>query len=498
MGIKSFVASTWSGKYGNFISFFPEFVFNFTNHSINSYVLSCVIVFVPYIIISLTILLKVLVKIFKIKKENAFIFISIASFALIPILHATLIYGQPDLFGLALIFLIISLTIGYEFEKKEIDRILILIILTFMLLICRRWYLYWIFAYYVCYFIKIIISNIKDKNKLKGIIKNWSLFVIIALIFFLVTLLPLIKNILISNFGSSYEFYMAGGFKTELLNQLKHLGYVPFIFILVGILYGISNNKYRLITVLNIVGYLLMIFMFTRIQNMEFHHSLILLPIYLYFILLFIIYALSKNKMVSIILLSLLLICLLINFSFGLCLKKDKKVFTDVVLSVKKQKDYKQIGEVSSWLKNNLNKNATGYMITHNNTYNPDKFRNYYMPDLTISKNLPYGSAIIGVHKFPTELFTAKYIITTAPFENTSVEGKYNEVFKQLINMGKFNLIKDFDMKNGYHILIYERIKDVDEIETKLYLNILKEESKKYPKLYQDVIYEYINNELKI
>ena len=41
---------------------------------------------------------------------------------------------------------------------------------------------------------------------------------------------------------------------------------------------------------------------------------------------------------------------------------------------------------------------------------------------ITISNYLPYGSAVISVHKFPTEISRAKYIIITEPFESISVE----------------------------------------------------------------------------
>ena len=55
-GLRYFIGSTWSGEYGSFLTFFPEVIFNFTNHTVNSYLLSCVFIFVPYIIISLAIL----------------------------------------------------------------------------------------------------------------------------------------------------------------------------------------------------------------------------------------------------------------------------------------------------------------------------------------------------------------------------------------------------------------------------------------------------------
>lgn len=491
VGIRKFIMSTWSGKYGNFISFFPEFIFNFTSKTINSYVLSCVVVFIPYLVMSLLLLLKAVVRRFEIKRENTFIGITLIVFLFLPVLHTTFIYGQPDLFGLVFIFLIISLSIDYEFEVIEKDRALLLIILTFMLVICRRWYLYFILVYYICYFIRIIILCCKDRTKLKRVFINWFLFVGIAFIFFFVTLLPLIKNIFISNFGSSYAFYMAGGFKTELVNQLGHLGYIPLLFILIGIVYGFVKKKYRLLTLLSLISYILMIYLFTRIQNMGLHHSLILLPVYLVFICCFVDYELSKSMKFSF-WLFVLLVVFGINFGYGYLLENNKKVFTDVPLRVVDQDNYREIGEVASWLRNNLNKNNTAYMIPHNNNYNPDKFRNYYMPDMTIADNMPYGSAILGVHEFPTELFTARYVLTSNPFLKTSVEEKYNFVFNQLVAMKKFKLIKDFDMKDENHILIYERIKDFDREEAELYLNSLEEESKMYPNLYKDVIDEFI------
>ena len=116
-GIKSFIGITWSGEYGNFLTFFPEFIFNFTNKTINSYVLSCVLIYVPYIVVSFSILLIKIMDLFKVKKQNIIYITSMFSFILFPILHATFIYGQPDIFGITFIFLIIALTINYEFKK---------------------------------------------------------------------------------------------------------------------------------------------------------------------------------------------------------------------------------------------------------------------------------------------------------------------------------------------------------------------------------------------
>ena len=57
--------------------------------------------------------------------------------------------------------------------------------------------------------------------------------------------------------------------------------------------------------------------------------------------------------------------------------------------------------------------------INHNNNifnkYNPDKFRNFYMPDTAVANRLPYGSAILGTHKFPEELLTSTKPFSSVP-----------------------------------------------------------------------------------
>lgn len=486
-GVRSFVGSTWSGEYGNFLSFFPEFIFNFTSKTINAYLLSCVVVFIPYIIVSFGMFIKQLIKLFKIEREKTFFYLSVISLCLFPMLHATFIYGQPDLFGLVFVFLILSLTITYDFKKLDVPRLITLILVTFMLLITRRWYMYFIFSYYVCYAFKLILTNIKDKKSLGIIVKNGVIFVLIMAAFFLITLFPLLKNIIASNFANAYSYYMIGGFPQELINQLGHVGYITFVIMIIGLLYGVINKKYRACTLMFIFEYFITIFMFTRIQNMGLHHSLLLLPAYLYSICMFVLLVI-KSKF----LLVLTILMFIINFMFGV-FYQESKVFTDVKLKVPQQKDYLYIKEVCDWLNDNLDENSRAYMITHNNMYNPDKFRNFYMPDKTISKYLPYGSAILGTHKFPVELFDAKYVITTYPFENVSIENVYNEVFNELVGEGKFKLVKTFDMHNGYSVLIYRRIEKVDYDEVMMYENALEGITKDYSNLYKQVIEVYLN-----
>lgn len=484
-GIRYFIGSTWSGEYGNFLSFIPQIIFQFSSKTVDSYLMSCVLIFTPYIVISLSILLKELIN--KYKLNNNIFNVILPLFILFPVFHGTAIYGQPDYFGLFFVFLIVALTISYDFKKLDYLRLFLILVSTYLLLISRRWYMYWILSYYVCYVLGLIINNIKNKDDLITIIKNGIIYALVCGLIFGVTLFPLFKNILAANMSSSYTFYMSGGFKSEIFYQYRHLGLVISLIVLIGIILGIINKKYRKLTLLGLLQVFIIIFLFTKIQNMGLHHTLTLLPVYLLFITLFIINT-NKNILNKIIILFFIL-----NFIISIN-GSNNILFTDIKISVPYQEDYKEIGEVVSYLKEILDEDNTAYMITHTNKYNPDKLRSYELPDTTIQKYLPYGSAVLGTHKFPIELFTARYIITTTPFESISIEEKYNDVFKELVKEEVFTLNKDFDMHNNYHILIYERVKPVTIEETNKYIEKISKDTKEFKNIYEDIILDYQKN----
>lgn len=486
-GIRSLIGSTWSGEYGNFLSFIVEAPFALTNKNPDSYVTSCIFVFAPYLVVGFSILLKKINEMFNVKNDDIVFIISLATLVFFPMLYATSIYGQPDIFGLFFIFIIMSITFKYDFKKIELNRLLIIFFSTYFLFISRRWYIYWLISYYLFYGIILIISCVKDKKYRKTKIIYIISYLIPCAIIFLVTLFPLLKNIIINDYSSHYIFYAGGGLISEFRNQIAHLGYITLIIMIIGLFVGLMKKEYREMTLLSIVQIFLIIFLFTRIQEMGVHHSLTLVVPYLLLIIIFIIF-LEDNKYKNIVYICMS-IFFIINFSLSI-IGKQNILTSNVSIKVPYQEDYDEIGEVVDYLEEILSSENTAYMITHTNKYNPDKLRNYNMPDDKISKYLPYGSAVIGTHKFPLELFTSKYIITTTPFEYISVEEKYENVFESLKDT-KFEQIKDFDMHNGYHILIYERKEPVDQDEINLYIEALEEESKQFPELYVDILEEY-------
>ena len=49
-------------------------------------------------------------------------------------------------------------------------------------------------------------------------------------------------------------------------------------------------------------------------------------------------------------------------------------------------------------------------------------------------------------------------------------------------------------MNNGYHILVYERVKKVTIEETNMYLQEIREDTKDFSTIYKDIIKNYQKN----
>ena len=64
-------------------------------------------------------------------------------------MHKAAIMGQPDIFGLFFVGMIILLTMDYDFSKKDYLRWIYIAGLTFLTMITRRWYMFWILGYFI-------------------------------------------------------------------------------------------------------------------------------------------------------------------------------------------------------------------------------------------------------------------------------------------------------------------------------------------------------------
>lgn len=520
-GIKYLLLS-FTGDYTNFINIFTEVPFCLTSKTGDAYVLSQLVnIFIPVSVL-LGMLISKMSDILQVKNKRMFFVISFLMSVSFPMLHNASFLGQPDWFGVIFCLVIVILTIDYKFEKFDISLCFVLFAATACLILTRRWYLYFIVGYYFSYAFILVLNMIKvyrigDKATATKSFKNLLIFGISSVFFMCVIFFRIIENVLMFDYAERYAHYSVYGFFSEIIVQSINIGVFILVIIVLGVLNFLLTKKYIGITLTNLFGYILSFSLFHHVQNFGRHQSLLLISYY--FVLLFIGVAVIvdfKNKITRKFGVALCILCLGLSPIFTDSIVSDavtaKLGATDIVMSklgitektgrsVEETIYFKAnrnvIGNVSEWINNNCSDDEFVYIIPHDPIYNPDKFINVNLPERNIANKVSFGFDVNGTHKFPTDIFEAKYILTCEPFAFTKntygLSKRLNNLFLS-IKDEKFVLAKTFDMGDGYTFYAYERVVPVDMEEIECYLIAFDEEDKQFPDMYSEVVEEYIAN----
>ncbi|NLI53880.1 MAG: hypothetical protein GX417_06075 [Clostridiales bacterium] len=488
------IKSIWYQDYSLFISIFLAAPFTFTPETANWFVATCAVAILPMLYWVVAIFIKLVEKMLQPGRREFFFIGGMVLAASFPVIHRALLYGQPDLFGLIFAFLIIALTMQHDFAKTERKRYLLIIVLTIMTCASRRWYMYWLVAYYACYGLAVTMRILRDKRW--DNLKRMILFCLSAAASIAVVLFPMILKVLRTDYAKHYSYYNVGGFPVELTRQARYLGIGILLILLAGFLWAFFRKQTRGFSLLAVADGLFTILLFTRIQNMGIHHTLILVPAYL-LLMLICLAGISRLEKKHVFQLSAAIVLGVSVSNAAVCGATSSANipvwFSKVPLQLPRRNDLEQVKAVNNWLIENCTESEFAYMIPHGYPYNPDVFRSYNLPSWSIISRLPYGSAILGTHYFPSGLLLAKYVLTCEPFCNTSIAEKYNSAFLSEIPQKHFAEITQFDMGNGYTFFVYQRMQPTDREEILFYEDYFAQEDALFPEMFSGVLNEILS-----
>ena len=188
--------------------------------------------------------------------------------------------------------------------------------------------------------------------------------------------------------------------------------------------------------------------LFTRVQNMGSHQTLLLMPGYAVLMLLgaaalaeslgsfrrlkigYWLFTLAFSMSVR---LSPLTTIALPDFLFQYLDTGATAEFVRLDTMTYDRTDLPQIQALARWIDQNCAEGEFAYMIPHSMTYCPDTFKNASLPERPLEDKLAFGFGILGTQPFPTDLFEAKYVLTADPFpwcyEVSGVAAKLNDQF---------------------------------------------------------------------
>jgi len=505
-GIKDIIKTTYTSDYGYFLLSFTTLIFSFTNKTTTAFILT--FVFTEILPVMFVLLLNVLNICNKFKVKDKKIFVILASIVLLvfPLLHKAALTGQPDIFGLFWVGLIMLLTTNYKFEEKDIGRWSLIIVFSFLLAITRRWYIFWMIGYYVSYGVFLLIEAILDKNRelLIKKLKNALTFAGIAVLILGVLLFPIIYKTIVANYSVSYSDWNLGGLSLEIWQQYKFLGIISIILIISGIIYWTTKKESRYFIFTNVLTYIITIILFTRIQNTWYHQSLMFVLQYLMLIILGIgAICQVNNKYVRNVLVTVILLYLATSEYGAFTENKmffDNSLYSNISIKPEYREDYDKIGEMVQFIEENCEEGKdTVYPNFATSKYCSQTFSRYGVPNAPLKNIMDFESSIDSVHGFPTAVFSAKYVILANQVLNATGATSSKtipDINEAILNMdgikNKFKKVKEFDMGDGVILALYERVEKIDKEEIDIWKEIVEEQSSKYQDIFEKRIESYI------
>lgn len=484
--------------YGSFLCLFIYPVFVWTNQTVQMFILSyyftCV---VPAMIMSYFFAMYI-------KKEyfsNSCFWIKpciALSISLFPLLHSAAINGTPDVFGLVFCFAIIILTHHFDFIRLDISFYIILPLVSIALVLTRRYYLYFIIPYYFLYFIIRIVNTIvfKKGNERKVKIINMIVFIITSAVVSVLLLRNMIFRVIGNNYSELYNSWNKGGFFYELFNQVNYVGLFVSILIVIGFFIAIKNEKIRLFSIVLLCSNVLSILLFTRVQNLNDHHSLILFPLYWFGYLNVVYYLVGKRQILrfipSVILLFSIVNCVCFNFENNV----SDFLFSTLDLYPNRRIDLKQIKEVVSFLDENVSDKDTVMVLSGSEEYDCMTFKNY--PEINANEYIQQNNYFAASGGFPTDFFDSRYVVLLSP-----IQGR-EQVIKERVLQGiidvfigneyvsdKFELRYNEQLQKEIDVRIYERTKQADRKEIEIFESEFSDYCKKYPQQFYERLETY-------
>lgn len=492
--LKSVAYSLLMDDYNCLIGVFCAFLFEIFNvDSVNAYIMIYFCVCIIPVITAFSFMVRQFAKKFEVKNTRRFYTTVMAAFVLMPLVNYSALLGQPDIFGLVFVMMLIFMALSYDFAKQDIFAYIFLFVNTILLMLTRRWYIYWVASFFVIWFITLAIT---ERNKRS--IKNMLIFAAASVVIGTAGLFPMIKRILLYDYGDRYSFYNLGGMKYEIYNQFSYLGLLICALIIAGIVAGIIFKKTRAAAVSTTASILACMVMITRVQNTAEHQSLIYVTGYIILIMIFL--RVMEELLIRKYGVITGIICLAVTGNAVVCSsgisriipKPAGYVFAGIDTSPVVREDWEDLTVMYEYIKQLLADGSEMYIIPHGKNYNPDTFRNYTNPG-SMDDVISYGACVLGTHIFPVEFLSARYIMTCSPIDDLDTAG--NSIVKNLdaaaaalASEQKLKTVGKFVFDNGYTFIIYERTEKADTKEIQYLKELFYYQSQKYPEDFEQVL----------
>ena len=433
-GIHVLLESLLTADYKMFMNLFISVPYLFTGRSINAFMVCYAITcFVP-MWFALLMGAKYLAQQLPACHTALYYPLCMAVMVLWPMFLWPATHGMPDAFGLTFAAVIALLCADYRFETLPWPRLLAIFAATFALILTRRWYMFWILAFYAVYVLAVLVGAVRRKT-LGSTLKHMLLFGVPSAVIIVGALLPTFKTILTTDYADIYGAYYGGGFGNNCLGQLRTQGLIWLVLCAAGLVWLLYCRSTRAQAIVAAAASLGAMVLFTRTQSLGDHQSLILAPFYL--LMLFGLCAkLTQQKAKPWLrnaAAGVLAIFLVVNFGNALRLP-GKNVQTLALssesLDLTRRTDLAQMRAVTDFVLEHCTEDQTVYINMDSNGYSGTTFAYSDPAHPQLQTMILWESSVPSTHGFPTGIWTSEYVMVTDRVDEGGIVGPINAALR--------------------------------------------------------------------
>ena len=497
-GIHVLLESLLTADYKMFMNLFISVPYLFTGRSINAFMVCYAITcFVP-MWFALLMGAKYLAQQLPACHTALYYPLCMAVMVLWPMFLWPATHGMPDAFGLTFAAVIALLCADYRFETLPWPRLLAIFAATFALILTRRWYMFWILAFYAVYVLAVLVGAVRRKT-LGSTLKHMLLFGVPSAVIIVGALLPTFKTILTTDYADIYGAYYGGGFGNNCLGQLRTQGLIWLVLCAAGLVWLLYCRSTRAQAIVAAAASLGAMVLFTRTQSLGDHQSLILAPFYL--LMLFGLCAkLTQQKAKPWLrnaAAGVLAAFLVVNFGNALRLP-GKNVQTLALssesLDLTRRTDLAQMRAVTDFVLEHCTEDQTVYINMDSNGYSGTTFAYSDPAHPQLQTMILWESSVPSTHGFPTGIWTSEYVMVTDRVDEGGIVGPINAALRtQSPAAVHYEYVTEFPL-DGITLYCYRRTARPDAEEADYFKQVFAEYDARWPEIFSQRIDEYMQS----
>lgn len=497
-GIHVLLESLLTADYKMFMNLFISVPYLFTGRSINAFMVCYAITcFVP-MWFALLMGAKYLAQQLPACHTALYYPLCMAVMVLWPMFLWPATHGMPDAFGLTFAAVIALLCADYRFETLPWPRLLAIFAATFALILTRRWYMFWILAFYAVYVLAVLVGAVRRKTP-GSTLKHMLLFGVPSAVIIVGALLPTFKTILTTDYADIYGAYYGGGFGNNCLGQLRTQGLIWLVLCAAGLVWLLYCRSTRAQAIVAAAASLGAMVLFTRTQSLGDHQSLILAPFYL--LMLFGLCAkLTQQKAKPWLrnaAAGVLAVFLVVNFGNALRLP-GKSVQTLALssesLDLTRRTDLAQMRAVTDFVLEHCTEDQTVYINMDSNGYSGTTFAYSDPAHPQLQTMILWESSVPSTHGFPTGIWTSEYVMVTDRVDEGGIVGPINAALRtQSPAAVHYEYVTEFPL-DGITLYCYRRTARPDAEEADYFKQVFAEYDARWPEIFSQRIDEYMQS----